>query len=53
VEKEVKSYRPIKALFYLPLSAGLILAALLALFIYAPQFSLSSFKHSTSQKETL
>ena len=52
VEKEVKSYRPIKALFYLPLSAGLALAALLALFVYAPQFSLSSFNRSTAHKET-
>ena len=52
VEKEVKSYRPIKALFYLPLSAGLVLAALLALFVYAPQFSLSSFNRSTAHKET-
>ncbi len=52
VEKEVKSYRPIKALFYLPLSAGLALAALLALFVYAPQFSLSSFNRSTADKET-
>ena len=52
VEKEVKSYRPIKALFYLPLSAALLLAALLALFVYAPQFSLSSFKRSTVDKET-
>ena len=52
VEKEVKSYRPIKALFYLPLSAGLALAALLALFVYAPQFSLSSFNRSIAHKET-
>ena len=52
VEKEVKSYRPIKALFYIPLSAGLALAALLALFVYAPQFSLSSFNRSTAHKET-
>lgn len=52
VEKEVKSYRPIKALFYLPLSAALALAALLALFVYAPQFSFSSFNRSTVDKET-
>jgi Ca-activated chloride channel family protein len=42
VEKEVKSYRPIKALFYIPLTASLVLAALLALFLYAPQFSIHS-----------
>ena len=51
VEKEVKSYRPIKALFYLPLSAALVLAALLALFVYAPQFSLSSFHRSRQIKK--
>lgn len=54
VEKEVKSYRPIKALFYIPLSASLGIAALLALFLYAPQFSLSSSKnilfHSNKNK---
>ncbi len=44
VEKEVKSYRPIKALFHIPLGASLALATLLALFLYAPQFSLNSFK---------
>ena len=44
VEKEVKSYRPIKALFHIPLSASLALATLLALFLYAPQFSLNGFK---------
>lgn len=48
VEKEVKSYRPIKALFHIPLSAGFALAALLALFIYAPQFSLTGFRSSPS-----
>jgi len=44
VEKDVKSYRPIKALFHIPLSASLALATLLALLLYAPQFSLNSFK---------
>ncbi len=34
VEKDVKSYRPIKALFYVPLTASFIFAALLALFLY-------------------
>ena len=37
VEKDVKSYRPIKALFYLPLTASLLCAALLAVLLYAPQ----------------
>ncbi len=50
VEKEVKSYRPIKALFYVPLTASLILATLLALFLYAPQFSLSRFKYHSDKK---
>jgi Ca-activated chloride channel family protein len=42
VEKDVKSYRPIKALFYVPLAAGLAFAAVLALLLYAPQFSIRS-----------
>ena len=45
VEKDVKSYRPIKALFYIPLTASLILAALLALAVYVPRFN---FKLSDS-----
>lgn len=43
VEKDVKSYRPTKALFYIPLTASLIFAALLSLLLYTPQFSLPSF----------
>jgi len=39
VVKDVKSYRPIKALFYVPLTASFIFAALLALFLYAPQLA--------------
>lgn len=39
VEKDVKSYRPIKALFHIPLMASLFFASLIALFLYAPQFS--------------
>ncbi len=39
VEKDVKSYRPIKALFYIPLTASFLFAVLLALFLYVPQFS--------------
>lgn len=46
VEKEVKSYRPIKALFYIPLTASLAFATLLSLFIYVPQFSLAGFRRS-------
>ena len=55
VEKDVKSYRPIKALFHIPLSASLALATLLALFLYAPQFSLNSFKRPShhSRKNNL
>ena len=39
VEKDVKSYRPIKSLFYIPLTASIIIAALLALILYTPNFS--------------
>ena len=41
VEKDVKSYRPIKALFYLPLTVSFILATLLALLLYGRGFSVS------------
>ena len=44
VEKDVKSYRPIKSLFYVPLTASFILAALLALFSYSPKLSTTAFK---------
>jgi len=46
VEKDVKSYRPIKTLFHIPLTASLLLAVLLALLLYAPQFSVRSLLHS-------
>lgn len=36
VEKDVKSYRPVRSLFYIPLTASASIAALLALIIYAP-----------------
>jgi len=39
VEKDTKSYRPIKALFYIPLTTSVIFASLLAMFLYLPQFS--------------
>jgi Ca-activated chloride channel homolog len=38
VEKDVISFRPIKTLFYVPLSASLLFASLLALLLYAPRF---------------
>jgi len=37
VEKDVKSYRPIKSLFYIPLTASLTFAVFLTLFLYTPQ----------------
>jgi len=48
VEKELKSYRPIKALFYLPLTAASVIAALLALILYIPQLS---FNNSFSMQD--
>ncbi|RKZ66826.1 MAG: BatB protein [Gammaproteobacteria bacterium] len=50
VEKELKSYRPIKALFYLPLTASIITATLLALILYLPQIS---FKSLFSRQSTV
>jgi Ca-activated chloride channel family protein len=50
VEKDVKSYRPIKTLFYIPLTASLIFASLLALFVYVPQFSLASLVRTADKK---
>ena len=50
VEKDVRSYRPIRTLFYIPLAAGLLFASLLALLLYAPQFSFSSLFHSDRVK---
>jgi Ca-activated chloride channel family protein len=49
VEKDVKSYRPIKALFYIPLAASFAFATLLALLVYAPQFLLF---HSVKKQRT-
>ncbi len=43
LEKDVKSYRPVKSLFYFPLSAALIIAALLALLLYIPGLQLPGF----------
>lgn len=47
VEKDVKSYRPIKSLFYIPLSASLFFASLLAVFLYAPKFSYAIFRKTS------
>ena len=44
VEKDVKSYRPIKTLFYIPLAASFLIAVLLALFLYRPHFSYAIVK---------
>ena len=52
VEKEVKSYRPINVLFYVPLTASLLFATLLALFLYAPQFSIRSLFYSEKSKSS-
>ncbi len=43
LEKDVKSYRPIKSLFYLPLAAAFAIASLLALILYVPHFNWMSF----------
>ncbi|VAW50695.1 Aerotolerance protein BatA [hydrothermal vent metagenome] len=48
VEKDVKSYRPIKSLFYIPLSASFIFAAMLALFSYSPKILSGTFKTNLS-----
>ncbi|VAW51374.1 Aerotolerance protein BatA [hydrothermal vent metagenome] len=51
VEKDTKSYRPIKTLFYIPLTASVVLAALLALLLYAPQFSYTIIKPLSNRSE--
>jgi len=43
VEKDVKSYRPVKSLFYIPLTASFALAALLALLVHRPHINLPGF----------
>lgn len=45
VEKDVKSYRPIKSLFYIPLTASMIIATLLALILYTPNFSVPKLRN--------
>lgn len=51
VVKDVKSYRPIKALFYIPLAASFLFAALLAILLYAPQLFSMNTKRSPYQSE--
>jgi len=51
VEKDVKSYRPIKALFYIPLAASFLFAALLAILLYAPQLFTTNIKRSSCKSE--
>ena len=46
VEKDVKSYRPIRSLFYIPLTASFIIAALLALLSYLPTPSFTGHRPS-------
>lgn len=51
VVKDVKSYRPIKALFYIPLAASFLFAALLAILLYAPQLFTMNIKRPPFQSE--
>ena len=51
LEKDVKSYRPTKSLFYLPLSAALALAALLALILYLPHFNWTFWNRTIQNKK--
>lgn len=48
VEKDAISFRPIKTLFYIPLSASLLFASLLALLLYVPRISLRKLLPATS-----
>ncbi len=43
-EKDMKSYRPIKSLFYIPLTASFLFFMLLVLFLYVPQFFSTGFR---------
>ncbi len=51
VEKDIKSYRPIKALFYVPLSACFIFAAMLVLFSYSPKILSDTFTATLSNRK--
>jgi Ca-activated chloride channel family protein len=49
LEKDVKSYRPIKSLFYIPLTVAFALAALLALIMYIPNFNWARLSKKTER----
>jgi hypothetical protein len=51
VEKDVKNYRPIKSLFYMPLTASFIFATLLTLFSYIPKLSTVALKTPHSKQK--
>ena len=51
VEKDIKSYRPTKALFYIPLAISFAIAALLAILHYPPKFSLIGSRKSPVHTE--
>ena len=51
LEKDVKSYRPTKSLFYLPLSAALALATLFALILYLPHFNWTFWNRTIQNKK--
>ncbi len=51
VEKDTKNYRPIKTLFYVPLTASVAFSALLTLFLYAPQFIYTMFRPTANRSE--
>lgn len=52
VEKDVKSYRPIKSLFYIPLTASFALAAFLALLVHRPRVNLPVFSSRKAKEQT-
>ena len=52
VEKDVKSYRPIKSLFHIPLTASFALAALLALLVHLPRVNLSMLSSSKTKEQS-
>ncbi|NOQ88055.1 MAG: VWA domain-containing protein [Gammaproteobacteria bacterium] len=51
VEKDIKSYRPVQTLFYIPLSASFAVAVLLALFLYVPRFNYTIFRSTADRSE--
>ena len=52
VEKDVRSYRPIKSLFYIPLTASFALAALLALLVHRPRLKLPMLSSSKTKEQS-